>query len=269
MARSFAQTNIQLYNQMLQGGYRASEIERVADAYELATGIFSGLYRGSGKPLLCHLVGTASIVAWCRRPVTGVAGALLHAALADGDFGRSDPHVRLAQAAGRDVERIVVYYHDMGWSYDSGTVDELVARATDLDELEREAVIIRIANEVEDYLDLATHYHGRATDGPSVKKSAAWRLRYMESIEEPLKKLATSLGQTELTEEISAQFGAVREAEVPSELRSGRPSMWFRGPPSYRRSLGGWWRLLRTRLARIRRLGVRGSCEAVIRRLRS
>ena len=78
-AHSFAQTNIQLINQ-LKNDRTPAEIDEVLSGYELACELFSGIFRGSGKPFLAHVIGTASIVAALSAPANLVNAALLHAA---------------------------------------------------------------------------------------------------------------------------------------------------------------------------------------------
>src|SRR5215469_10044102 len=74
----YAQTNIQLYNQLAELGYTAEDARRVHRAYGLAMQLFTGSYRGSGRPFLSHLVGTASVLASVRAPIEVVTAGLLH-----------------------------------------------------------------------------------------------------------------------------------------------------------------------------------------------
>ncbi len=59
----YAQTNIQLYEQLLAARWSAADIVPARAAYELAMRIFAGHFRPSHKPFLAHLVGVASILA--------------------------------------------------------------------------------------------------------------------------------------------------------------------------------------------------------------
>lgn len=73
-----AQTNLQLLAQIRGDGYSIEELTAVSSAYWLAAEFFSGKVRGSGKPFLCHLVGTAAAVALERPPVHVITAALCH-----------------------------------------------------------------------------------------------------------------------------------------------------------------------------------------------
>src|SRR5205809_5329802 len=84
---AYAQTNIQLLNQLRAGGYATAELARIRDVYEFAMLLFTGRYQPCGKPFIDHLVGTASILAFLHRPVEVVAAGLIHAAYVYGDFG--------------------------------------------------------------------------------------------------------------------------------------------------------------------------------------
>src|SRR5262249_20277729 len=83
----YAQTNAQLFNQLRSEGYSKTEREFVRDVYEFGMTLFSGLFLSSGKLLIDHLVGTASILASLRVSIEIVAAGLIHAAYLHGDFG--------------------------------------------------------------------------------------------------------------------------------------------------------------------------------------
>jgi hypothetical protein len=262
---SFAQTNIQLYNDLAQVGYCAEDIREVAGAYGLACEIFVGKYRGSGKPLLAHLVGTAAIVAQSRPPVSAVVTALLHAAHEDGDFGRRSPRETLIANVGEEAATYIESYHNMKWTYDESAVRVMLRDLHGYGTAEREAIRVRIANEVEDYLDLAPHYHGKVVG--SEVKGAEWRLQYMDRIQPTLIELATRLGDQQLAETAKAVFSQVRDVTIDPQLRSGRPYMWFQAPPSYRRRIDAVARDLIRESRRLARQGPRVLAAKAARRL--
>lgn len=61
-------------------GLGAAELRLCTEAYELSARLFAGRYRATGKPFVCHLVGTASLLLPESPPVHVIAAALLHAA---------------------------------------------------------------------------------------------------------------------------------------------------------------------------------------------
>ena len=113
---AYAQTNVQLFNQLRSEGYSKKDLSFISDTYEFGMRIFAGFYLPSGKPFLDHLVGTASILAWLRAPVEVVAAGLMHAAYLHGDFGSARRGVteakreQLRRVVGNEVEEYIARY---------------------------------------------------------------------------------------------------------------------------------------------------------------
>lgn len=82
-----AQTNLQLYRQMIDATCEDHELALVRAAYDLASELFVGCHRPSQKPFTCHLVGTASALFLWNEPVEMVTAGLLHSAYLYGAFG--------------------------------------------------------------------------------------------------------------------------------------------------------------------------------------
>ena len=161
--RIFAQTNIQLLNQLRRLDYSENEMLLVHQGYTLAMQIFSGQYRPSGKPFICHLVGTASILADQRASIELVAAGLLHAAYTYGEFGsgyKSNSAAKRDQvrrSIGEKAEELVSKYAQYAW--DRQVV--LVLPDQDFDQLtdiSRGVLLLRLANELEEHLDLGAVY---------------------------------------------------------------------------------------------------------------
>ena len=158
------QTNIQLYGQMLTAGYSDVEMDGVARAYDLAQRLFSAGFRGSGRPFLCHLVGTASILARDRAPATEVTVALLHAAYAAGEFP-FDMHRAVSkrkrdwvrQAIGDEAEQLTLAYQEFAWNHAA-----LVRLADGVSSRELALVRLRLANELDDLADDGLRFSGAA-----------------------------------------------------------------------------------------------------------
>jgi len=83
----YAQTNIQLFNQLRRGGYAGSELSLLCDAYALAAHLYSGYFIGSGRTQIAHVIGTASILGALHCPIEMVAAGLIHNVYDNGDFG--------------------------------------------------------------------------------------------------------------------------------------------------------------------------------------
>jgi hypothetical protein len=159
-----ARTNIALYKQLHAAGWDTARLVEIRNCYEFATTLFAGHCRASGKPFLAHLVGTASILAALGAEPTTVAAGLLHAAYDQGDFGMTrwrNRRARVRRAIGDAAEALVWQYHQLSW-------DNLVARIQDgfdkLTTIDRAIVLMRLANELDDNLDLEMRYCHPAKD---------------------------------------------------------------------------------------------------------
>jgi (p)ppGpp synthase/HD superfamily hydrolase len=228
----FAQTNIQLFNQMHDHGYDEKQIAVVKKSYELAIILFTGRFRGSGKTFIAHLVGTASILASLRLAPTIIAAGLLHAAYDSGDFGNGgqghSPAKREYVRAdmGGEVEEYIARYTEFSWNQQvaQSTYDKLDS----LNQLERDVLLIRLANELEDYLDLGILFCG-------VEKRT--QASYLNSSGQVMCDIARKLGFPELAEALKTEF---ERAAIASERRrfetTGSRDFSFLVPPlSYKR----------------------------------
>ena len=160
--RSVAQTNIALYRQMHDLGYAEDDLALARRSYALATSLFTSQFRATEKPFLCHLVGTASIMAQLKASSVLVSVGLLHAAYEAGNFGsRSGGATNRNRAlvrgeVGVAVEQGIFRYSRTPWDADS--IARLSTRLAVLTNEERDTLMLRLANELEDHLDLAMCY---------------------------------------------------------------------------------------------------------------
>ena len=222
---TYAQTSLQLFNQMRQAGYSHDDLSTVRRAYDLAMQLFTSEYRGSGKPLLAHLVGTASVLVSLRARVPLVAAAVLHAAYLFGEFGdgrrRSSPAKRdiVRRAVGKEIEDVITRYDALRWEPEN--VPHIHARVASMSPEERDVLLLRLANELEDHVDLGVLYCGNA-DG----RRAAIRSWLGLSVD-----MARQLGEPVLAAELHRVFREVLSDELPAVLR--QPHKYtHRVPPS-------------------------------------
>jgi len=221
----WAQTNIQLYRQLDEAGYAPGAVERVAAGYELALRLFTGAYRASGKPFLAHLVGTASALAAVRARPAAVAAGLLHAAYDEGEWGNGWSGIaagrqrELAAAVGADAEDLVARYHLLPWT--AASVAGLRARLDAMPDVERDVVLMRLANDLDDHVDLGVLYCN----------DAEARRRDMRARRAGCVEMAESLGGAVLRDELAAVYDAVDKGDVPAALRRRQGSS-YRVPPA-------------------------------------
>lgn len=222
----YAQTNLQLYTQLRRAGYASDELARVRAGYDLGMQLFSASFRGSGKPLLAHLVGTASILAAIRQSANIVTAGLLHAAYALGDFGDGRFGVteakreRLRRAVGKEVEDLVARYTAFDWN--KNTIPSIRVRVATLTPLERDVLVIRLANELEDHLDYGVLYCGNGEK----------RREYIRSPLNQSVDMARALGHVELAAELDRAFSETLAAELPAVLSTSPHDYTFVQPPA-------------------------------------
>jgi (p)ppGpp synthase/HD superfamily hydrolase len=230
------QTNLQLLNQLRRKGYEDGDVARVKSAYDFVAAHFSGWFRASGKPFLAHLVGTAGILcAAGARPAAIVAG-LSHAIYELGELpartgGTRAMRARVREALGIESEELIARYAALEWSV--SVLPQLRARLPTMSETERDAVLVRLANELDDHLDLAPLYCANAEE----------RRRRIDGGLRIAVDIAADLGAGELAASLRRAFDATQDAELPRELRTDHTtsfslpttSMWRRHAARLRR----------------------------------
>jgi hypothetical protein len=228
---TYGQTNLQLFNQLRVSGYSADETALVRDAYRLAMRLFTGCFRPSGKPFLVHAVGAASLLSALRAPASVVAAGLLHAAYTHGEFGTGWRGISMAKrrhvrrAVGFEVEDLAARYTALRWN--KRTMPHILEELGGLSALEQHVVLIRLANELEDHLDLGVLYCADAED----------RLSSIGSHLHLAIPMAERLGYPELASALDRAFKEVLASEVPVSLRSDAMASYTLGPASHRTRL--------------------------------
>jgi (p)ppGpp synthase/HD superfamily hydrolase len=201
---AYAQTNIALYEELRRAG-RGGDLAPAAAAYVLAARLFAGRYRRSGKPFVCHLVGTASILAAHGAEGSVVCAGLLHSAYTHGDFGdgrepgevvppRRDVVRRALGEAGEELVHGYATTKDRAktWIRAPEAVAGLSPR-------ERALVTIRLANLLDDCLDCGAIYAGEHKHRDVLRRLDAGV------------PLAAGLGHARLAEELRRASSALRE----------------------------------------------------------
>ena len=225
----YAQTNIQFFNQLRSLEYSAADLILVRDSYELATELFASRLRPSGKPFLCHLVGTASILASLKVSPILVAAGLLHAAYTQGNFGasrraRSRARRRWVRSVVSDeVEKLVASYGKLQWS--EKTVPEIYEALDRMSNSDRDILLIRLANELEDHLDLGALHCANAES----------RRKHIQSYLHFCVQMAERLDQRVLAEALERAFSETLVVEIPAFLRSGQRKSFVTHAFSWRR----------------------------------
>ncbi|MDJ0975247.1 MAG: glycosyltransferase [Planctomycetota bacterium] len=208
-----AQTPAQLLMQLEARGASVGELARTRAACDLAISMYAGLHRACGTPMLCHGVGTASILLSFGAPVPLALAGLLHAAYSHGlfDAGPAGPSYahrdRVRQIAGPAVEALVHAYdqHKPAACAPPDPTAPLEAMPC------REAAVhvLRIANDLDERIDGAVGYTAKTPDA-----IAAWRPFF--------RRLTAHLGVPQLALALDAAIerSAACADAVPASVRS-------------------------------------------------
>lgn len=152
---TIAQTNVELYNQLLSLGWVDEDLRQVRSAYRLAMQLVAGHFCANERPYLAHLVGVASLLARDAAPPTVVSAGMLHSVYAHGEFGdgshgiREDKRRRVRQAVGAACEELVARY--AAWPWERAAVERLLARTAGCAPTEAAVAWIRLADVVENH----------------------------------------------------------------------------------------------------------------------
>jgi (p)ppGpp synthase/HD superfamily hydrolase len=209
-----AQTHLQLFQQMRSNGYSADELARLAEAYRTATKLFANRFRPCGRPFVSHLVGTAAILVWLKAPIAMVVAALSHASYQEGDFPNSlegmTPRKRkkLRAAIGAEAEDLVAAYTRGSRSLTG--IKASYARFHQMSPMERDILLIQLANELDDYRDLASNHAANAEE----------RIEVIRQCGSQQAEMAEWLGRPELAQALRETYAASIAASVPKPLLS-------------------------------------------------
>jgi gluconolactonase len=229
--QSYAQTNLQLFNQLRRDGFTNADLELVRDAYQLAMVVLSGRFQPSGKSFIAHVVGTASILASLRLPGTAVAAGLLHNVYESGDFGDGRKGISAARrrkvrrAVGPEVEKYVGEFPRLYWE---PRTTQLARQAPDkLDSTERTVLLILFADHLEHLLDRDVLYYDDTV------------ARFYIDHSRIAAEIADKLGLSKLAAELKEAIRATEAAELPVDLavHEIRSEAFVITPESYRKRL--------------------------------
>jgi (p)ppGpp synthase/HD superfamily hydrolase len=209
-----AQTHLQLFQQMRTEGYSAADLAMVAKAYQVATRLFANRFRPCGRPFVAHLVGTSATLAWLKCPIHMVVAALLHSAYQEGDFPNSlegmtaTKRKELGAAIGAEAEALVAAY-----TLGSRSLTGLLAshaRFNEMSPFERDILLMQLANELDDYRELAGNYAANADERVDVIRKSG-----QQQVE-----MAGWLGRPQLAQALRETYADSIAAVVPAPLVS-------------------------------------------------
>jgi (p)ppGpp synthase/HD superfamily hydrolase len=213
--RSYAIDYPQLMSQAIRESYRDEDLRRLKSAHEHAVRLFDGFYRAQEVPFINHLVRTASIVMAEKAPVETVSAALLHASYFFGQFrdrkiGRPSGRHRqeVTKAVGEKVEEVIHLYS----STKSETPEALKSHREALPNCSqsmKDVLLIMLANELEDHLDLGMAFRGNGTCENVPERNGKLMV-----------EIARSMRRETLASELEEAFSATRNSRLPEVVKT-------------------------------------------------
>ena len=228
----YAQSILELLSQLCLDGYGRSDLCLARDAYVLAMRAFTGLVRPSGKLFIDHAVGTASVLHVVGAPRAITCAGLIHSIYAYGEMGRWRKGVSKASrrkveaVVGVEVEELVAGYTALRWN--RATISAIATKVKTYDAVGRGAVLMRLANEVDEHLD-----------GGVLYLPDAERRRDADTLLLPsLVTMAEELGYPILASELARVFEETMSSTTPDWVPDGSMrAVSLQVPMSCRRSL--------------------------------
>lgn len=209
--RNYALTFPQLVAQAMERSLGDDEIARLRTGYDLAERMADGLYRSQGCAFIHHLVRTSGIVLAHGGSIHQTIAALLHSAymLDCFHYSRRRPfrpkdRDHLSDIVGAEVEEIVWEYYRLSWGR-SETIAKHIENLPSYGPATRSALFARLANELEDYLDLAVQYRPKYSYKNRIASFGGLCI-----------DLAARLGLTDLGQALNEAFDATLSRQIPA-----------------------------------------------------
>ena len=231
---NYAQTNLQLYQQLARADYPQTDILAIHRAYEIAIQQFSGQYRSSGKTFIAHLMGVSSILVWLEQPVQIIIAGMIHSIYQHGDFGAviQPMNYAISQRKRESVAQLFgAYIEELAYRYthldpNAKTFQDYFDRHDSLSPIAQELLLIRLADLLEDTLD----------DGLLFCPNWQARQRHIQDIATIAVDLAHQLGYSNFAIALEESFRKILETKpVPMMQNSMTDNASFLLVPSYYR----------------------------------
>lgn len=226
---SYAQTAVCLYNQLRENNYSNREIELVDKTYKFSKLLFSGRFQPSGKDFLSHCVGTASILASVHLPAELVAAALIHNVYQNGDFGDGKKFISkskrqyVRKVIVNEVEKYAAEFATLSWN--STTIADIRSRIKNLSTIEKNVVLLRLADILEHLLDLDVLFYG--------DKGTIHYIANAHICEE----ISGHLGYPVLAEEFRKYYSEINSGQIPIDFITQKKASYMVIPQSYKKRL--------------------------------
>ena len=211
-AQYWPQTIVEIVSDAHAIGWSSEEMQQLWKVHALMARLFSGRYRGSGRPFINHLAGTAALALRHGGGVTEVLAGYGHAAYEQGEFGRARPGAskanqrELRTAVGDAAEAIIADYAGFDWN--GIAVRRNTGEVLALSGHEKQLLFLHIVNELDDSFDCGV-YDAEWCEGCLSRLAAG-------------AEFANALAYKGLADQLSARISYVRSSGLAS-AKGGRP----------------------------------------------
>ena len=213
-----AQTNLELYEQLLRSNYSKDFVIEVNRAYFFAIKYLHTMFRGSGKPFICHLVGTASLMAFVRVEPKLVLSALLHAlyqnrvVIENRDL--TQKRILISNLFGEEIDNLIYEYTNFE--------EKNLLEITENDLTDKaNSVALHLADHLEDLIGYSIFLHGTLNDTNATKGSYGFRKENYIQLKPHMLKLASLLKYEDFIPIIQFWTNFDNYEILPKELKSG------------------------------------------------
>jgi (p)ppGpp synthase/HD superfamily hydrolase len=223
----WAQCIVTLDRAAMKAGWSGSGRRALWTAHDLMAELFAGRYRGSGRPFMNHLAGTAALALDSGAGEDEVVAGYAHAAYEQGEFGRPEAgaseanRAELRRAIGADAEEIVHRYATLPWF--SRLPDGPDAVLAGAGSVERSVLLLRACNALDDALD----YHVHAEDARRIFRD---ELEASAQIAEAMGRAPLAARIRARLQEIAAENPPLPEAPRRKGSSTVRNRAWRRDP---------------------------------------
>ena len=213
------QTNLELCHQMHESGYSNDDINLVHHAYLFSINKVFNMYRGSGKPFINHLVGVAGYMVLEKQETSIIQAALMHAlyqhrVLFGTDISIDEKRNLIRKQFGSRVDQLIWDYTQ----FELLTIDEINMNELQQD---KEVLMLRIADEVEDLSNLGLLFHGKDGDNADVVGSALWRKNQKANQVDKLIAICEKLDLHNLKQALKYWSDITASSPWPFEVKTG------------------------------------------------
>jgi NAD(P)-dependent dehydrogenase (short-subunit alcohol dehydrogenase family) len=162
------------------------------------------------------MVRTASVVASLNPEPDLVIAALVHSSYMEGNYGTlragmTEPkRKQMRSVIGSKAEEYVAAFTRLDWS--PKNIRQIARDLPSLSDLDRKMVFLRLANELEEFLDYGIFYCS----------NAPLRLEGVRLLGSTLVRMADELGYSQLASQLRCAFEEVQNSPVPLFLRNDK-----------------------------------------------